>query len=134
MKPWPHKRRSCLEWRGLLDEDGYGRVKVNNTDTRIHRAFYELFYGTRLTTQDVLLHECDNPKCFNPHHLRKGTQAENIKDMDDKGRRVSGNSLKRFCPRGHAYTDDNTVMYKDGKRRCKTCMTIKKESRKHGRL
>jgi formylmethanofuran dehydrogenase subunit E len=118
---WPFKRRSCLEWKGLLDEDGYGRVKVNNTDTRVHRAFFSLWYGVKLEPSDVLLHECDNPRCFNPFHLRKGTQAENIRDMDEKGRRVSSGSLVTHCPQGHEYTVENTKVYKDGKRRCVTC-------------
>lgn len=119
---WPYPRRGCLEWKGLLDADGYGRVKVHNTDTRVHRAFFEIWYGTTLETSDVLLHECDNPKCFNPFHLRKGTQAENIADMDAKGRRVSASSLVTHCPHGHEYTADNTAVYKDGKRRCRACM------------
>jgi len=129
-KPWPHKRASCLEWQGLLDEDGYGRVKVNNTDTRVHRAFFEIFYQTKLESSDVLLHECDNPRCFNPFHLSKGTQAENVRDMDRKGRRVSGSSQITACPHGHAYTPENTKVYKDGKRRCKTCMRNRKTKRK----
>ena len=127
---WPFTRKSCLEWRGLLDEDGYGRVKVNNTDTRSHRAFYEIWYRETLTPSDVLLHSCDNPKCFNPFHLRKGTQAENVADMDAKGRRVSASSFVTHCPQGHEYTEDNTAVYKDGKRRCKTCMRIQAQQRK----
>ncbi len=33
-------------------------------------------------------HNCDNPKCINPDHLYLGTQQQNIKDMEDRGRRV----------------------------------------------
>lgn len=130
MLPWPHKRNSCLEWQGLLDEDGYGRLKVAGTDTRIHRAFFESWFGTKLTSVDVLLHSCDNPKCFNPFHLSRGTQAENIADMDAKGRRVSASSFVTHCPKGHEYTVENTLVYKDGKRRCKICM--KQRRRKDG--
>lgn len=127
---WPFKKKSCLEWKGLLDEDGYGRVKVNNTDTRIHRAFFEMWYGVKLEKSDVLLHQCDNPRCFNPFHLRKGTQAENIADMDAKGRRVSASSFVTHCPHGHEYTPENTRIYKDGKRRCKLCIDLNKRKRK----
>lgn len=129
-KTWPYKRKSCLEWRGLLDEDGYGRVKVNNTDTRAHRAMFELWYGEKLLPSDVLLHSCDNPRCFSPYHLTKGTQAENVKDMDAKGRRVAAKSLVTHCPHGHKYTKANTITYKDGKRRCKTCMSKRKRGTK----
>lgn len=123
---WPHTRRGCLEWNGLLDQDGYGRVKVHNTDTRVHRAFFEIWYGLKLAPSDVLLHACDNPRCFNPSHLTKGTQAQNVADMDAKGRRVSASSLVTHCPKGHEYTESNTAVYKDGKRRCRECMKQRK--------
>lgn len=28
---------------------------------------------------------------------------------------------KEFCPEGHPYDDENTIVYLDGKRRCRTC-------------
>lgn len=120
-KTWPYQRESCLEWQGLLDKDGYGRVKVDGNTKRAHRAFFEIWNGCTLKEQDVLLHSCDNPKCFNPAHLTVGTQSDNIADMDAKGRRVSANASVTHCPYGHEYTKENTIMYKDGKRRCRTC-------------
>jgi hypothetical protein len=33
-----------------------------------------------------VLHKCDVPHCVNPDHLYLGTQAQNVKDMIDRGR------------------------------------------------
>lgn len=127
---WPYQRASCLEWRGALDKDGYGRGEsslVKGT-SRAHRVFYCLFFGKDSLPQDVVLaHSCDNPKCFNPFHLREATQYENVKDMDEKGRRVNASSYVTHCPQGHPYDDYNTLIWADGKRRCRIC---EKERRK----
>jgi len=80
---WTGKRRRETHDYGLVHAcDGTHR------QVRAHRYSWELHNGS-LDSELKILHLCDNPPCVNPAHLRPGTQAENVRDMDDKGRRVS---------------------------------------------
>lgn len=53
-----------------------------------HRFSYELLVGPVPAGHHVL-HRCDNPPCVNPSHLFTGTDADNVLDMDLKGRRLT---------------------------------------------
>jgi hypothetical protein len=58
-----------------------------------HRVAWELTHGPIPDGEGhhgtVVMHTCDNRLCCNPAHLRLGTQADNVRDMDAKGRRVA---------------------------------------------
>lgn len=76
----------CWEWLGSKDKDGYGRYNMKPTRYGAHRISYQIENGT-IPPGQVICHTCDNPGCVNPKHLFAGTQLDNIKDMDNKGRR-----------------------------------------------
>jgi hypothetical protein len=46
----------------------------------------EIKLGRKLETHEVVMHECDNPPCWNPNHLKVGTLLENLQDSINKGR------------------------------------------------
>ncbi len=80
----------CWEWRRNCDTRGYGKLRVSGgAQVGVHRLSYEYVHGPIADPSLCVLHRCDNPPCFNPDHLFLGTRAENIADMDAKGRRVS---------------------------------------------
>jgi hypothetical protein len=83
--PWS----GCWLWDGGLDKDGYGKASVpmTNRTVRPHRVAYDAWVAA---PGAVIMHTCDVPACCNPDHLRSGTQRDNIRDMDLKGRRPKG--------------------------------------------
>lgn len=84
----------CLEWPGLLDRDGYGRVHGASTYAA-HRMIFELFVGP-IRPGAFILHRCDNPSCVNPAHLYEGDHAQNMRDRDLRGRTITPAPLRKF--------------------------------------
>lgn len=56
---------------------------------KAHRVAYEVWVGP-IPKGHVVRHTCDNPPCINPAHLVSGTNAENSRDMVDRGRSLVG--------------------------------------------
>ncbi len=84
---------ACWPWlRGRQRDGGYGRFPVGAHGMLLtHRVAWALTYGelpafTGQKTGVCVLHRCDNPSCCNPAHLFLGSQLDNVRDMDRKGR------------------------------------------------
>lgn len=90
---WPkvdaHEPHECWLWRGTRNADGYGMLFNSKTaGPRVlsaHRISWRLHHG-EIPAGLHVLHRCDNPPCVNPAHLWLGTQADNNRDRDQKGR------------------------------------------------
>lgn len=84
----PITETGCWIWLGTVNDKGYGRFRskiLGPGKHYAHRVSYVKFKGPIPDGLDVL-HQCDNPLCVNPAHLRVGTQAENNKERDMRGR------------------------------------------------
>lgn len=112
----PEDPNECIEWPGAVMENGYGVF----AGTTAHRATYEIFVGDLPadSRRYVVDHLCRNPRCVNPFHLELTTNQENTL-RGRKGR------LLTHCHNGHEFTDENTIVERDGHRRCRVCKAAK---------
>jgi hypothetical protein len=79
----------CLVWTGATDRKGYGKIGRGGRGegtALVHRVVYEDHFG-EVPVGKLVLHRCDNPPCCELTHLFVGTHADNVADMDAKGRR-----------------------------------------------
>ena len=60
--------------------DGYYKISINNKTLLLHRLVYQQENNCIITSNDIIRHKCDNPKCINPQHLEIGTAKDNVKD------------------------------------------------------
>jgi hypothetical protein len=83
----------CWLWTASTDREGYGdlsvRISGKRGHLRAHRYSWELANGP-IPKGLCVLHDCDNPPCVNPRHLFLGTNLDNIKDRENKGRGSKG--------------------------------------------
>lgn len=124
----------CWLWRRATAK-GYGQIGWHEDRVPRHGLAHRLVYEAELgpippgLTLDHMCHdpefchlpnpdECPHRRCCNPAHLRVATRVENTMRG---GGFAPRNLAKDVCPKGHAYTEDNTYVAPSGWRQCKQC-------------
>jgi len=134
----PHMDTPCWEWTAYT-RGGYGALRAPSANGKpgrtviAHRYSAMLHFGM-FDSRLQVLHRCDNPKCVRPDHLFLGDRYLNMQDMSAKKR--SSSQRKTHCPNGHEYADENLLVHKDGKRRCRECrraQSVAVRARRSGR-
>lgn len=75
------ERDECVIWPFNTGSFGYGSVHIGGKHLNAHHYVCQLAHGERPSDRHVAAHNCGNPACVNPHHIRWATQAANMKDM-----------------------------------------------------
>jgi hypothetical protein len=112
----------CVEWQSFVNRGGYGRLYQKGKMHLAHRVSFELFSGP-IPDGLCVLHQCDNPKCVSPSHIRLGTYRDNALEMYARGRgrtnfsRGVGNGSSRL-------TEDQVRLIRSMQGTGKTCKEI----------
>lgn len=95
---------ACWPWRLSGGPAGHASMRWFGRTTSTARIAWQLEHG-EIPEGQVVRHNCDNGACCNPCHLRLGTQRDNRRDAQERGR----------IPQGEAHhygrrTPDQVVM------------------------
>lgn len=113
----PH---DCWPWLASVDKKGYGHFTVARGKNNKAHIFSFVLHGGILIPGDHVDHECDNPPCQNPLHLRNLTNAAN---NARSGSPSAVNARKTHCVRGHPLSGDNLYIRPGtGWRTCLACV------------
>lgn len=83
------KAKDCWLWEGYVASHGYGQFGIGSHPQIRIRAHRFAWLTSRGPIPDgfVVCHNCDNPRCVNPSHLRLDSQAGNVHESVRKGRK-----------------------------------------------
>lgn len=94
----PTGKRGCRIWRGYLDKDGYGRIRMDGVRLHAHHVACELERGPAPTPLHQACHTCDEPWCVEGSHLFWGTVQGNHIDAVMKGRKKPNRVRRKLTP------------------------------------
>lgn len=80
----------CLLWPYRASHRGYGFAVVNGVQKRASRWMCILAHGEPIPPRIEAAHNCGNPSCVNPTHLRWATPKENSDDKRRHGTAILG--------------------------------------------
>ena len=93
----------------------YPRIFWNGRRYQVHRFVYQCLIGP-IPEGKQMHHVCKNKHCCNPGHLEILTLREHLLKTPSTFKRLS------LCKKGHEFSQENTRIGPDGRRRCRICL------------
>lgn len=87
----------CLLWPSYKNKSGHGIIREKRKTISAHRVAYELEYGA-IPNGAHIIHDCHNPSCCNPRHLRASDNKENMLQKTLYGRRSGKSGGMKLYP------------------------------------
>ena len=110
-------RCGCWIWDGARSKEGYGVLRLGDSQRPAHRFFWETFVGPipeGYTVRSRKLPVCVGKTCCNPaHHRLQGPVVQTTLSL---------------CKEGHLLTPDNVVIENRKGRQFKRCRTCRREA------
>lgn len=80
----------CIHSSYARDQNGYSRIKMIGHQAFVHVVVWEYYFNKCKIKPAhlVVRHQCGNPACCNPDHLKLGTHGENFSDSYIHGTRA----------------------------------------------
>jgi len=82
----------CWLYRGTINSNGYGRLRVGRKNIYAHVFSYQRTNGV-IPKGMVVRHKCRNRNCVNPEHLEIGTIRDNNQDKWRDGTVLRGEQV-----------------------------------------
>ena len=110
------KTGECWLWLSSKHPSGVGYVQFRGKPSYAPIVAWIESHGPIPEGMEIC-HHCDTPACVRPEHIFAATHAENMKDMQRKGR---SRRKETHCHRGHEFARDG-FYWIGTQRRCRPC-------------